>query len=86
MSEELDERFPQVAWRSSAADHDFIRRWTLQHRAPLEALVTLCGIRIPWLRVGPGDSRRCPRCEAIAARKVAAELEQRDRQQEAGAR
>jgi hypothetical protein len=72
----LDGRFPQVAWRTTAPDWDFMRRWSLQHRYDLEHAPTtaaLCGARIRWPYVGPGESgddRRCKRCDAAARRRV----------------
>lgn len=61
---------PQIAWRrAGVSDHDFMRRWSLQHRAPEGSEKTLCGIRIPWHVVGSGDARRCGRCDRAAEKR-----------------
>jgi hypothetical protein len=71
--EELDEVFPSIAWDrvGLVAEHDFMRRYSVQHRAPLDAQRTLCGALIRMAYVSPGDRRRCARCDAIAQRRLA---------------
>lgn len=64
---EADDVTPQIAWYRSR-ELGCVDKVTLQHRAPIDAEVTLCGQRIPWTRVTPGDSRRCRRCDRVAAR------------------
>lgn len=60
---------PQIAWQlSGVSDHDFMRQWSLQHRCVQGAELTLCGQRVPWYRVAPGDRRRCKRCDRLADR------------------
>lgn len=58
-----------IAWQRDVSPHDFVNRWSVQHVAEDNANHTLCGARIRWNYVGPGDSRRCPRCWAVAAKR-----------------
>lgn len=72
VDEAVDEAFPQVAWDRERPGRrtDIASRYSVQHRAPLNASRTLCGASIPWDYVQAGDSRRCRRCDAIARGRV----------------
>lgn len=79
--DELDRRFPQIAWDRSSMNvvgrHNIVGRFSSQHRYDAIKLgggtYTLCGARIPWLYITSGDSRRCWKCDSIATKKVASE-------------
>jgi hypothetical protein len=64
-----------VAWERDVPDYDFIGKYSLQHvvrqvgeNASDAGDYALCGARIRWLYISPGDSRRCPRCFAAAVK------------------
>jgi hypothetical protein len=51
-------------------EHDFLNRYSMQHIAcPPDAEHALCGTRIRWLFISPGDGRRCQRCFSLAAKR-----------------
>ena len=61
-----------IAWDRAGLvpEHDFVRRYSAQHVAcPPDAGHALCGARIRWLYISPGDAHRCARCFAIAAKR-----------------
>jgi len=61
-----------LAWDRAGlvSEHDFLNRYSVQHIAcPSGAEHALCGARIRWLFISPGDSRRCNRCFALAAKR-----------------
>lgn len=60
-----------VAWDRGEAGlvsrHDILRRYSVQHITLGPKDRALCGTRVPWLYLSPGDSRRCLRCFRLAA-------------------
>jgi hypothetical protein len=46
--------------------YDFVAMYSRQHIALVDSKHTLCGARIRWLYISPGDGRRCQRCFALA--------------------
>jgi len=61
-----------LAWDRAGLvpEHDFARRYSAQHVAcPPDAEHALCGARIRWLYISPGDAHRCERCFVLAAKR-----------------
>lgn len=69
---QLDEAFPQIAWRTTAPAWKFLETVSLQHRYDPESGTgrALCGLRPRWAHETPGDSRRCGRCDGIATARL----------------
>jgi hypothetical protein len=61
-----------IAWRRDVPDYAFMEDCSLQHivRQVDESAhdYALCGAKIRWLYITPGDSRRCQRCFTAATK------------------
>lgn len=59
-----------VAWDRGEAGlvstHNFMVRYSVQHVCRLGADHAVCGAKILWPYLAPGDSRKCGRCFALA--------------------
>lgn len=60
----------RIAWDRAGLvpQYDFMNRYSAQHLVRDGGDHALCGARIRWLYISPGDSTRCARCFGIAAR------------------
>lgn len=60
-----------VAWDRDGlvSEYDFAARYSKQHVVAPGKNHTLCGSRVRWHMLSPGDTTKCRRCFSAAARR-----------------
>lgn len=71
METRVREEVQKIAWdrEGLVSPHDFMNRYSKQHVCKVNADYTLCGARIRWMYLSPGDSTRCERCYELASKR-----------------